>query len=102
MAWCNTSDAGDTLWIMPTKRPRHLVTETDELAAALDRASSVWPGLSRPQLLQQLALQGAAATFDIQHHRVQVRLDALREHSGVLRGVYGPDYLARLREDWPA
>lgn len=87
---------------MPTKRPRHLVTETDELAVALDRAAAEWPGLSRSQLLQRLALKGAAATFDLQHHRVQVRLDALHRHSGAATGVYGTNYLEQLREDWPA
>ena len=87
---------------MPTKRPRHLVTETDELAAALDRAALEWPGLSRGQLVQQLALRGAEVAFDIQHHRVQVRLEALRQHRGTLRGVYGKNYLSDMREDWPA
>ena len=43
---------------MPTTRPRHLVTETDELAAALNVAAHRWPGLSRSQLLVRLALEG--------------------------------------------
>jgi len=29
------------------------------------------------------------------------RLAALREHSGILTGAYGPDYLHHLREEWP-
>jgi len=29
------------------------------------------------------------------------RRDAVARTSGVLTGVYGPDYLSRLRADWP-
>jgi hypothetical protein len=32
---------------MPTARPRHLITETDDVAAALDIAAALWPDLSR-------------------------------------------------------
>lgn len=87
---------------MPTTRPRHFVTETDELAAALDAAASRWPDLSRPQLLVRLALEGNQAAHHAGEQRRQRRLAAIRQHAGVLTGVYGPDYLATLREDWPA
>ncbi|PSL01643.1 hypothetical protein CLV30_113131 [Haloactinopolyspora alba] len=29
---------------MPTTRPRHFVTETDDLSAVLDAATTPWPG----------------------------------------------------------
>lgn len=87
---------------MPTTRPRHLVTETDDLARALDAAEDRWPGLSRPQLLVRLALQGHEAAQHAQDARREHRLAALRKHSGALTGTYGPDYLRQLREDWPA
>jgi hypothetical protein len=35
--------------LVPTTRPRHLVTETDDLASALDAAAQRWLGLSCPQ-----------------------------------------------------
>ena len=41
---------------VPTTRPRHYVTETDELAAALDAAALRWPELTRSQLLVRLAI----------------------------------------------
>jgi len=86
---------------MPTTRPRHFVTETDDLAKALDAAASRWPDLSRPQLLVRLALEGHQSAQQAQEDRRSRRLAAVRKHSGVLTGAYGPDYLRRLREEWP-
>lgn len=87
---------------MPTTRPRHLVTETDELAAALNDAATRWPGLSRAQLITRLALEGhRAVAVDREQRRAQ-RLDAVRRHSGLLTGVYGAGYLDRLQAEWPA
>jgi hypothetical protein len=87
---------------MPTTRARHFVTETDDLAAALDGAAERWPGLSRPQLLVRLALEGHRAAQRADDERRRQRLAAVRQHSGILTGAYGPDYLTRLRDEWPA
>lgn len=86
---------------MPTARPRHFVTETDDLASALDAAALRWPGLSRPQLLVRLALEGHEAAQQAHDERRRRRLAAVRKHSGILSGAYGPDYLRQLREGWP-
>ncbi len=87
---------------MPTSRPRHFVTETDDLAQALDAAAFRWPGLSRAQVLVQLALEGHRAVQQAHDETRRRKLAALRAHSGMLTGAYGPDYLQRLREEWPA
>lgn len=87
---------------MPTTRPRHFVTETDDLAQALDEAAARWPGLSRAQILVRLALEGHRAAQHAHDERRSRRLAALRKHSGTLAGVYGPNYLDKLREEWPA
>ena len=87
---------------MPTTRPRHFVTETDELAEALDEAARRWPNLSRPQLLVRLALDGHRSAQEARDERRRRRIEALRAYSGCLRAVYGPDYLKHLREEWPA
>jgi hypothetical protein len=87
---------------MPTSRPRHLVTETDEVKEALDAAALRWPQLSRSQLLAKLALEGHHAVRQIGEDRRQKRLAAIRRHSGTLTGAYGPDYLRKLRDEWPA
>lgn len=41
---------------MPTTKPRHPVTETDEIAAVLDEAARRWPGVSRSRLIQQVLI----------------------------------------------
>ena len=87
---------------MPTTRPRVLVTETDELAAALDAASERWPGLSRPQLLVRLALEGEVTLSQRRAARQHRRREAIARHSGVLTGHFGESYLDTLRHDWPA
>ena len=87
---------------MPTARPRHFVTETDELAAALDEAAERWPTLSRSQLLARLAIEGHLAAHQAHEQRRQHRLAAIRRNSGMLTGAYGPEYLRTLRQDWPA
>lgn len=93
---------GATLAVMPTTRPRHFVTETDDLAEALDAAASRWPGSSRAQLLVRLALEGHRAAQQAHEDRRRRRLAAVHQHSGMLTGAYGPDYLQRTHDEWPA
>lgn len=78
------------------------MTETDDLARALDAAALRWPGLSRARLLARLALEGHRAALVEHDERRRRRLEALHRHSGTLTGAYGADYLEHLREDWPA
>lgn len=87
---------------VPTTRPRHVLTETDDLAAALDLAAQRWPGLSRPQLLVRLALEGHRAAQDAGNTQRRRRLDAVHRHSGAFTGAYGAGYREELRKDWPA
>jgi len=87
---------------VPTSRPRHLVTETDDLAAALDEAARLWPGLSRGQLVVRLALEGHRAAMAERRHRREKRLATLRRHRGALTGSYGAGYLEESRAEWPA
>ena len=76
------------------------MTETDDLADALDEAARRWPDLSRAQLLVRLALEGHHAAQQAHDDRRR-RLEAVRQHRGSLTGAYGPDYLKNLREEWP-
>lgn len=86
---------------MPTARARHLITESDELATALDSAARRWPDASRAQLLARLALEGDRALARAEHSDYERRRGAVRRHAGALRGAYGPGYLTALRQDWP-
>jgi hypothetical protein len=88
---------------MPTTRPRLTITETDDVAAALDAAATRWPDVhSRRELLLRLVQQGREV-IDHEHDEASARRrDAVRQTSGALTGTYESGYLERLREDWPA
>lgn len=84
---------------MPTKRPRLLVTETDELAAALDEAARRWPGLSRPRLLARLAAEGQRAVQD--DAGKEWRRAGVQQSAGILTGAWPSGARERLRDEWP-
>lgn len=85
---------------MPTTRPRYQVTETLEVAAALDVAARRWPGESRSRLLIRLLHEGelALVSSDATARRTAA-LDTLVDRYD---GLYEPGYLTELRGDWPA
>ena len=88
---------------MPTTRPRLTITETDDVAEALDAAAERWPEVrSRQQLLLRLVEQGRTALARDLEQQTERKRDAIRRTSGALTGVYEDDYLERLRDDWPA
>ena len=87
---------------MPTARARHFVTETDDLATALDAAARRWPGVSRSQLIVRLALEGDHAAQRVDDKRRRRRLAAIRKYSGSLTGAYDPNYRQKVRDEWPA
>jgi hypothetical protein len=81
---------------MPTTRPRHLLTETDDIAAAIDAAAHLYPGTSRADILRRLIHIGFETITDEQvRHRIIVR-----ELAGRFSGLYPDGYLADLREEW--
>jgi hypothetical protein len=81
-----------------------VLTETDELAAALDLAARRWPedAHSRSQLLRRLVQAGEEALNE-EHEQARARRQkAVARTRGQFRNVYGLDYLERLRDEWPA
>ena len=88
---------------MPTMRPRLTITETDELAAALDAAAARWPEVrSRRELLLRLVEEGREVIDRDRDEETARRQAAIRRTSGALTGAYEPGELKRLRDDWPA
>jgi hypothetical protein len=88
---------------MPTTRPRLTITETDEVAAALDAAAARWPAVqSRRELLLLLVEEGREVIDRSRGDELARRRDAVRRTSGALTGAYEPGDLERLRDDWPA
>jgi len=87
---------------VPTTRPRLTITETDELAATLDAAAARWPQIrSRRELLLRLVEQGREVLDRERAEATARRRDAVQRTSGALTGTYEPEYLERLRDDWP-
>lgn len=84
---------------MPTDRPRHTVTETDDLARALDVAADRWPEDRRRRTRLSMRVVGDWARQqddEKERHRV-----ALRRTSGSMTGVFPPGHLDDLRDEWP-
>lgn len=86
---------------MPTTRPRHQVTETEQVARALNQAAQRWPGEPRSQLLLRLVEAGSAALEQGEHDEQVAHRAAVAASSGAYTDAFGPDYLHTLREDWP-
>lgn len=83
---------------MPTSKPRYMLTDTGHLSELLDAAQLRWPEESdRKALLLRLAAAGGEAIAAEE----EKRRAAIAETAGELTGVYEPDELERLREDWP-
>ncbi len=78
---------------MPTTRPRHPVTETDEIAQVLDEASLRWPGVPRAKLIHYVLADWAAGG-----RSSVARADARRELVG---SMSGSGQLYDREQDWP-
>lgn len=88
---------------MPTDRPRHAITETEEIRDALAVARRAWPDLGdKPgALLRRLILEGRNTLAHNSAAEQRKRRRAVVETGGAFTGVFGADYLEELREDWP-
>ena len=81
---------------VPTARPRHVLTETDDLAEAIDAAAPHYPGETRADILRHLVQLGAETIAELQHrHRREVI-----DRAGRYPGLYPAGYLDALRDEW--
>jgi hypothetical protein len=86
---------------MPTSLQRFQVTETPDVAAAIDTAAILWPDESRSRLLAKLIDAGGRALQNEVNGGTEARLRAIRSVVGTLDEIYQPGYLDELRNDWP-
>lgn len=86
---------------MPTTRPRHQVTETDEVAQALDLAARRWPDEPRSRLLLRLIRAGGSAVEAGLDEVTRARLAAIDATAGKYPVEFSGDYVTELRRDWP-
>ena len=80
-----------------------MITETAEVARALDDAAGCWPDdkHDRRRLLLHLVEEGHRAALEQRDVHVVERRAAVTRTGGALTGLYGADHLAELRQDWP-
>lgn len=87
---------------MPTSRRRHTITESDEIARALEDAARAWPDEpSASARLVRLIGEGRRAVHRHEADELARRHKAIEDTSGALTGVYPEGHLARVRDDWP-
>jgi len=84
---------------VPTTRPRHQITETDDIAAAVETGLQEWPDLSRSEVIRELILKGAESLKLTAVERVLAVELALKELASL--DIHYPEgYLEDLRKDW--
>ncbi len=89
---------------MPTTKPRHMITETDEISGALTQAAKIWPELAgqRTLLLRKLLEVGIQTIeMDLEKNTAQ-RIAAVEKLAGSMDGVWPANWREELVEDWPA
>jgi hypothetical protein len=88
---------------MPTARARHMITETDEIAAALDAAALRWPDLAdeRAELLRKLIHSGLTDLNAQEERRIALKREAIRAAAGSMTGLWPEGWLEELRSEWP-
>lgn len=81
-----------------------MITESEHVAQALDDAAKHWPADrgNRPKLLLRLLEEGHRAVLGQRAHEVAIQRGGVMRTSGALTGVFSDNYLAALRQDWPA
>ncbi|HAN72053.1 MAG TPA: hypothetical protein DCQ36_10785 [Actinobacteria bacterium] len=84
---------------MPTVRPRYQITETDDIALAVDIGCRTWPHESRSDVMRRLILIGAQRISESPLERALEIETALAQLSE-LADDYPPGYLADLRGEW--
>jgi len=88
---------------MPTTRTRHTITETEDVARAIDEAAKRWPDerAARSRLLLRLVAEGYRTLIEERDEQAARRRAAVQRTSGSLTDVYSDDHLDRLRSEWP-
>lgn len=88
---------------MPTARQRHMITETEPLARALDEASSLWPEFAseRSKLLQKVLSEGMEAVHLRAEKKKLEKERAIRQVAGSMNGIWPDGWREELLNEWP-
>ncbi|MEI8230997.1 MAG: hypothetical protein WCG32_00260 [Actinomycetes bacterium] len=86
---------------MPTQRARHMITESDELSASLDKAAERWPDCkSRTELLRLLIAEGSKALLLKADNVKMQREAALQSLQKIGNGLWPADFDAQRNSEW--
>jgi len=86
---------------MPTTRARYQITETDEIARALEAAERRWPGEPRSRLIVRLVTENGESIGEVNDLEAERRRAAVHAIAGSFAGMYPTGYLDELRAEWP-
>lgn len=81
-----------------------MITESDELAKALDAAARIWPEHrdNRSELLRQIVRVGTERIANTESERVLQRKAAIESNAGRFRNLWPSDWRDEMRDEWPA
>ena len=86
---------------MPTQRARHMITESDELSASLDKAAGLWPDCkSRTELLRLLIEEGSKALVLKADNVATQRMAALQSLQKIGTGLWPTDFDKQRKSEW--
>lgn len=88
---------------MTTSLHRYTLTETPELAHAIDIVLTTFDGLNgnRQVALKRIVEEGSRAVERERAKAVARRRAAIRKNAGAATGAYPDNAAALLKEDWP-
>ncbi|CAB4551895.1 unannotated protein [freshwater metagenome] len=88
---------------MPTTRPRHMITETDQLSEALSQAAKLWPELAgqRTLLLRKVLEVGIETIEQEATQKTKSRMAGVDKLAGSMPGVWPANWKEELAKDWP-
>jgi len=80
-----------------------MITETEEIAQAIDAAALMWPDAkkNRAELLRRLIAEAHSSIDARVNDRVEAKRKAILEGAGKLTGVWPANWRDELRDDWP-
>jgi hypothetical protein len=89
---------------MPTNRPRHMITESDQLSEALASAAELWPEAKgdRGRLLRHVLEAGIETVTKGHNDRRSLRRAAIAHAAGSMTEVWPEDWRRDAMGEWPA
>jgi hypothetical protein len=80
-----------------------MITETDEIAAAIDAAAVRWPDIAdeRAELLRRLIIAAPAEEEVRREQAREAKRQAIRDNAGGFEGMWPDGWLEELRSEWP-